>query len=186
MASTPKSSIGNGVLEALLSKHVDTLSNEKYNSTDDVFLCMQYHEFLKGVAAVTPRLNKGPVQEAAEAIFGVHPREAAQFASAMVSAYRHATCKHVVDGSRTSKWVMGIRDARPQGVELPTMRSDSFKEEQSRPLKRCKMERPSTTMDDSPGRIFKLYNGRSPTQRDKTCRDDKPTVVGGGRGVRER
>ena len=181
--NTPKSAIKNGVLQNLLAEHVPPLSDEKYHATDETFLCQQYQEFLKGVAAVTPRLNKGPLQEAAEAIFGVHPREASHFATAMIAAFRHATSTHIVDGTRTSKWILGIREAmHSERVELPTMRSRSFKEEPS--PKRCKMEKmegPSTSKDDSPGSIFKLYNGRSPTptQRFSWCRDDEPTVAGG-------
>ena len=183
MSTTPKSSISNGALENLLSKHVPSLANMKYHNTDNIFLCTEYHEFLKGVATTTPRLNKSQVQKAAENIFGVHPREAGDFAAAMVAAFRHAVNGRVVDGTRTSKYVMGIREASGDiegGIKIQAetscKRQYTVKEEQiaSPPPKRMCLP---VAVAESPGRgdIYKLYNGRSPTptQREEWNQDGK-------------
>ena len=155
----------------------------KYQNTDNIFLCTEYHQFLKGAATVTKRLNKSQVQKAAEDIFGVHPRDAGNFAAAMLAAFRHAVNGRLVDGSRTSKYVMGIREASGDiegGIvkeeQISSKRKCIVKEEQisSPPDKRMCL---AVAIDESPGRgeIFKLYNGRSPTptQRDMWIQDDQ-------------
>jgi len=172
-----KSNVTEGQLENLLKEHVSSLSGEAYRNNDITFLCTEYYDFLKGVATVTPRLNKVPLANAAEAVFGVHPREAQTFAAAMHTAFRHASASKITSGSRSSRFVLGIRNAA-KGVELPVKRSAPVKEEQSPPPKRCKVERPDV---DSPGTsIFKMYNGKSPSaaQRNAWAPETKPKVVG--------
>jgi len=177
MAFCAKSKVTEGHLASLLKEHVHSLAGETYRNNDTTFLCTEYYEFLKGVAAVTPRLNKVPLANATEAVFGIHPRDAQCFATAMHGAFRHATGGKMTNGTRTSKFVLGIRDAA-KGVELPVKRGTPVKEEeQSPPPKRCKVERPDV---DSPGTsIFKMYNGKSPSaaQRKDWALETKPKVV---------
>lgn len=178
MSCTSKCTIGNSTLQAFLKEHVPSLNNEKYHCTDSVYICTEYYQFLKACASVTVRLNKSPLAEAAEEVFGVHPREASAFADAMVTAFRSAMTKKVVDGSRTSKFVMGIKDARPKGVDGCSFKQEQMKEEQnSPPPKRFKLHTLPITVDESPGQIYKLYRGRSPTPAQRAEWGDAKTKV---------
>jgi hypothetical protein len=164
--SRAKNTLTVDATRGLLKQHVETIKDGAYKHDDTLYIVAHYNAFLVALAERTDRVAKLAMKEAVQHAFEISSSNAETFAAGIARAFRYCQSKRVIDGSRTPKEVLAVKDAlvrRELFVCSPTPAPSFASSRFDSPTKGTEGDLPSKKPKLSPGGIYKLYHCVSPT-----------------------